>query len=148
MPSDHPFPAVSATQRRTFHPLKARKLDDVTKRHHKHIEERINTASFNLTGSKLCSKKTLKESFRNAWHRGRPKIGWNIDIIAFDITEIRECLNFDLTGRYVDMRLDRGNCGLGNDSISVNIHRPSRILVPVKVLHFSQGGSNTFLTQA
>jgi len=57
-------------------------------------------------------------------------------------------LNFDLTGRYVDMRLDRGNCGLGNDSISVNIHRPSRILVPVKVLHFSQGGSNTFLTQA
>ena len=40
-------------------------------------------------------------------------------------------LNFDLTERYVDMRLDRRNCNLGNDSISDNIHRASRILVPV-----------------
>jgi len=36
-------------------------LDDVITRDHRHIEESINTATFNLTGSKLYNKKVLKK---------------------------------------------------------------------------------------
>jgi hypothetical protein len=43
--------------------------------------------------------------------------------------KLEAVLNFDLTGRYVDMRMNRGNCNLGNNGISDNIQRPSRILV-------------------
>jgi hypothetical protein len=57
-------------------------------------------------------------------------VGRNIDIIAFDITETRDCfkLVFDRE-RYVDMRLDRRNCNLGNNNISDYIPRPSKILL-------------------
>ena len=52
--------------------------------------------------------------------------------------KLKNVLNFDLTGRYVDMRLDRRSCNLGDNNISDNILRPFRILVHLQILYFSQ----------
>jgi len=128
MLSDHPFLADCATQHHTFHPLNARKFDDVIKRHHKHIEERVNTTSFNLTGSKLYNKKFLRKVLEMCGTEAGGKRAEISILLPSIAAKLDTSLNFDLTGRYVDMRLDRRNCNLGNDSISDNIHRPSRIL--------------------
>ena len=61
-----------------------------------------------------------------------------ISILLPSITPKHEnVLNFDLTGRYVDTRLDRRNCNVGNN-ISDYIQRAYRILVRLLALHVSQ----------